>query len=61
MKCVGFKYEVRKKGYYVDGHEKFSTSENHKHFISWYHTYERRAYHWIQIDANESAELENKV
>jgi hypothetical protein len=32
MKCLGFKYEVQKKGYYVDGHRKPSTIEYCKHF-----------------------------
>jgi len=49
MKCLGFKYEVRKEGYYVDRHEKPSKIEYHKHFVSQHLTY-----------ANGSAELKNK-
>jgi hypothetical protein len=67
MKCLGFKYGVRKKGYYVDGHEKPGTIEYPKHFVSRYLTYERRAHRWIQIDASwiqidakESTAIENK-
>jgi hypothetical protein len=60
MKCIGFKYAVRKKVYYVDGQEKPGTVEYRKHFVSQYLTYERRAYRWIQIDAKESAAIENK-
>jgi hypothetical protein len=60
MKSLGFKHEVRRKGYYVDGHEKPSTIEYHKHFVSWYLTYECRAHHLIQIDAKESSILKNK-
>jgi len=60
MKCLGFKCAVRKKGYYVDGHEKPGTIEYRKHFVSRYLTYERRAHRWIQIDAKESAATENK-
>ncbi len=60
MKCLGFKYEVQKKGYYVDGHEKPSTVEHRKHFVSQYLTYEHRAHCWRQIDAKESPEIENK-
>ncbi len=60
MKCLGFKYEVQKKGYYVDGHKKPSTIEYRKHFVSRYLTYERRAHRWIQIVAKESTEIENK-
>jgi hypothetical protein len=34
MKCLGFKYAVRKKGYYVYGHEKPGTIKYRKHFVS---------------------------
>jgi hypothetical protein len=32
MVCLGFKYEIRRKGYYVDGHEKPATIEYHRQF-----------------------------
>jgi hypothetical protein len=35
MKCPGFKYDSRRKGYYVDGHEKPSTVEYHSKFVIW--------------------------
>jgi hypothetical protein len=60
MKCLGFKYEVRRKGYYIDGHKKPTTIEYRKQFVARYLTYERRAHRWIQINLNESAALENK-
>jgi hypothetical protein len=50
MKCLGLKYEVWKKGYYVDGHEKPAAIEYHKQFVARYLTYER----------NENSALENK-
>ena len=60
MKCLGFKCAVRKKGYYVHGHEKPGTIEYRKHYVSRYLTYEPRAHCWIQIDAKESTAIENK-
>jgi hypothetical protein len=35
-KCLGFKYETRRKGYYVDGHEKPSTVEYRSKFVKRY-------------------------
>ncbi len=40
MQALGFKYEIRKKGYYVDGHEKPSTIEYRKSFCERYLGYE---------------------
>ncbi len=44
---LGFRYETRRKGYYVDGHEKPSTIEYRKQFVIRYLQYERHAYRWI--------------
>jgi len=60
MKCLGFKFQVRKKCYYVDGHEKPATVEYRKQFIQRYLTYERLAHRWIQLTKQESIECENK-
>ncbi len=60
MKVLGFKYEVRKKGFFVDGHEKAATLEYRKKNISRYMCCERRAHRWIQLTLNESKELEEK-
>jgi hypothetical protein len=60
MKSLGFKHEVQKKCYYVDGHKKPATIEYRKQFITRYLTYERRAHHWIQLNVDESIALENK-
>jgi hypothetical protein len=32
MRVLGFKYEVRKKGFYIDGHEKPATLEYRKKY-----------------------------
>jgi hypothetical protein len=60
MKSLGFKYELQTKGYYVDGHEKPTTIEYHKQFITSYLTFECRDHRWIQLNVNESIALENK-
>ncbi len=58
MVCLGFKYEIRRKGYYVDRHEKPETIEYCRQFCQRYLTYEQRAHHWIQIMLEESKHLE---
>jgi hypothetical protein len=58
---LGFRNETRRKGYYVDGHEKPSTIEYRKQFKTRYLEYERRAYRWIQTTNEEAVELEKKV
>ncbi len=60
MKCLGFKDEVRKKCYYVDGYENPIAIEYHKNFVLQYLAYEYMAHCWIQINANESAQLQNE-
>jgi hypothetical protein len=57
---LGFRYETRRKGYYVDGHEKPGTIEYRKQFVNRYLQYERRAHRWIQITTAEALELEEK-
>ncbi len=58
MVCLGFKYEVRRKVYYVDGHEKPATIEYRRQFCHRYLTYEQPAHRWIQISVEESKKLE---
>jgi hypothetical protein len=58
LKLLGFKYEPRQKGYYVDGHEKPSTVENQNSFVRWYLTYESQMFRWNQVSEEESKELE---
>jgi len=57
LKKLGFVYEPRKNGYYVDGHERPLTVEYLSNFIKWYLTYERQMYQWIQITQYESKAL----
>jgi len=60
MKSLGFKYSPRRKGYYVDGHEKSATVEYRRKFVERYLRYERRAHRWIQITLEESKKLERE-
>jgi len=53
---LGFWYETRRKGYYVDGHEKPRTVEYTKKFVTRYLQYERQAHRWIQITVLEALE-----
>jgi hypothetical protein len=58
MVFLGFKDEVRRKGYYVDGHEQPATIEYRRQFCLQYFTYEQRAHRWIQVSLNESKNLD---
>jgi len=49
LKVLGFKYEVRKKGYYVNGHEKEGTVEYCWKYVDGYLKRESQMYCWIQI------------
>jgi hypothetical protein len=60
LRKLRFKYETRRKGYYVDGHEKPRTIEYRKQFVTRYLQYERRAHRWIQITVSEAQELEQR-
>ena len=44
MNILGFKYEQRKKGYYVDGHEKPATVEYRKLFVKCYLAQEHQVF-----------------
>jgi len=60
LNALGFKYEVRKKGYYVDGHEKPSTIEYRKRFCERYLGYEARMHRWIQVTEQVAKKLEEE-
>jgi hypothetical protein len=51
MKLLGFKYEPRKTGYYVNGNEKPATIECRNSFVKQYLMYERQMYRWFQLTA----------
>ena len=54
---LGFKYQTRRKGYYVDGHERPATVTYRKIFVTRYLNYEMRMHRWIQIPLSESTEM----
>jgi hypothetical protein len=60
---MGFKYEVRKKGYYVNSHEKEGTVEYKWKYVDHYLKKEAQMYCWIQITSEEAEvlESENKI
>jgi hypothetical protein len=60
IKKLGFNYEARKKGYYVDGHKKEETVSYRWHYIERYLQYEQRMFRWIQITEEEAKYLEDK-
>ena len=49
MRALGFKYEARKKYYFVDGHEKEGTKRYRKKYVKELLRLEKRMYRWIQI------------
>ena len=57
MRALNFKYEVRKKTYYVDGHERPETVEYRKVHNRKYIKDEFRCFRWIQIQEEEVNEL----
>jgi hypothetical protein len=58
---LSFKYEARKKGYYVDNHEKAETIVYCRHFIKCYLEYENRIFCWIQLPLEEVKEMEESL
>ena len=57
---MGFKYKVRKKYYFVDGHEKDDTKRYRKKFCKEMLELEKRQYWWIQISEEQAKEFEEK-
>ena len=57
MVRLGFQYKARKKGHYVDRHEKPNTITYRNKFCKRYLQYEVRMFRWIQISKNRSLEL----
>jgi hypothetical protein len=60
INVLGFKYELRKKGYYVDGHEKPATIEYRKAFCERYLAHEARMHRWVQVKEEVAKALEEK-
>ena len=57
LHALGFSYEVRRKSYYVDGHEKPGTIRYRWKFIARYFAHERRMHRWYQITEDRAMEL----
>ena len=57
---LGFRYKERRKGYYVDGHERPATIEYRNKFVKRYLQYEQRMFRWIQITKARSDQLANE-
>ena len=60
MNLLGFKYEQRRKCYYVYGHKKSATVEYCKAFVEYYLTYEHQMFHWIQVTITKSQVMGKK-
>ena len=55
------KYEVRRKIYYVDGHEKPETKKYGKKMVRDYLTTELRMHRWVHLPASELSDLEKEL
>ena len=60
MHILGFRYEERKKCYYVDNHESISNVTYRRGFLSRYFKHETRAHRWIQLQLEEALKLEEE-
>jgi hypothetical protein len=60
MKAVGFRYNMQRKGYYVDGHEKSSTVAYCWSFCECYLANEMRMFRWVQITMEQTKEPEEQ-
>ncbi len=58
MKQLGFKYELQRKGYHIDGHENLATIAFQKDFVQRYLMEKVQMYRWIQITEEEAVSLE---
>jgi hypothetical protein len=58
MLLLGFRHETRRKGYYVDGHERKATIEYHWDFCARYLSLEKQMFRWIQVPLEEAEQLQ---
>jgi hypothetical protein len=58
MLQLGFRYETRRKGYYVDGHERKATVQYRWDFCERYLVRERQQFRYIQVPVEESERLQ---
>jgi hypothetical protein len=59
LRFLGYKFDLTRKSYYNDGHEKPEQVEYRKRFISDYFKKELSCYLWIQITEETAIQLEN--
>jgi hypothetical protein len=57
LKVLHFKYEPRKKGYFVDGHEKEERIMYRNKYVKQYLKKERQTFRWLQLTADESKDV----
>ena len=57
LSALGFKYQLRKKCYYVDNHESVENVRYRSAFISRYFHYELRCHRWIAIPSKDRDEM----
>ena len=60
MIILGMRYKTRRKGYYVNGHERPATIIYRNKFVKRYLQREQDMFRWIQISKKESIEFETK-
>lgn len=61
MDILGFKYEPRRKTYYVDGHEKPETVRYRSEFVKRYLRNELKCFRWIQLCLEDVQRLEQET
>ncbi|KAL7532560.1 hypothetical protein ACHAWF_008635 [Thalassiosira exigua] len=57
MEALGFKYEARRKHFYVDGHEKPEVKKYRKGFVKRYLEREVRMHRWLSLPAYEVRQM----
>jgi hypothetical protein len=60
MRLLGFKYEMRQRCYYVNGHEKPDTKAYRKKFVRRSFGYDKLMHRWIQIELTKKQKLEEQ-
>jgi hypothetical protein len=58
---LGFNYEARKKGYYVDNHKKPEMVGYHRHFAKRYLKYDFQMFCWMQLSLERSESYEKNL
>jgi hypothetical protein len=62
MKNLGFSYDMRKKSFYVDGHERSDVVEDRNSFCTDYLTvYEPRCLRWVQLRKDDVVKIDGAI